>query len=90
MFKGGYILIDCKGFNLLGDPAEVEGIYDQMVKAQKANKPVYAQNCRWGTEEISPIAVLVTYADDHYTATGATLQLVISEDDTVTVNNLVG
>lgn len=90
MLKGGYILIDCKGYNLLGAPTKIDGIYDSCVEALHLNKPVFAYNMYWGsTAEITPIAVMLTTADDHITATTSTLQLVIDEDDTVTVNNLI-
>lgn len=89
MLKGGYILIDCKGYNLLGDPATIDGIYDACIEALHLNKPVFAYNMLWGTAEMTPIAVMLTTADDRITATASTLQLVIDEDDTVTVNNLI-
>ena len=89
MLKGGYLLIDCKGYNLLGDPATIDGIYDECVEALHLNKPVFAFNLLWETARCTPIAVMLTIADDHITATASTLQLVIDEDDTVTVNNLI-
>ena len=89
MLKGGYILIDCKGYNLLGDPATIDGIYDACVEALHLNKPVFAYNMLWDTANMTPIAVMLTTVDDHITATASTLQLVIEEDDTVTVNNFI-
>ena len=89
MIKGGYILIDCKGYDLLGDPAKIDGIYEELENALMYNKPVYATHMYWGTARCTPIAVMLTTIDDKITATASTLQLVIEDDDTVTVNNLI-
>ena len=89
MLKGGYLLIDCKGYNLLGDPATIDGIYDECVEALHLNKPVFAYNMFWGLAKCTPIAVMLTLDGNDITATASTLQLLIDEDDTVTVNNLI-
>ena len=90
MNKGGYFLIDCKGLNLLSETEQtISGITKECEKARVLDKPCYATNCKWGSEPITPIAVLITKAEGHITATASTLQLVIDNTDGVTINNLV-
>lgn len=88
--KGGYALIDCKGLNLLSDSSQtVSGLFARLGKAIKDNKPVYAANCKWGTNPITPIPVLVN--DDgsgSHICTSSTLQIWVASDDSVTIVNM--
>lgn len=88
--KGGYVLIDCEGLNLLSDSSQkVDGLYDECTRAIILNKPVYAYNCKWGTNPMTPISVMVN--DDgsgSHICTASTLQIRVASDDTVTIVNL--
>ena len=89
---GGYKLIDCSGLDLLADSKQtITGIYAKVEEAYKTGKPIIAQNLEWGDVGImSPVAVMVLpYAENTYTATASTLQLVITSDDGVVVNNFI-
>lgn len=87
---GGYILVDCGGLNLLAESSQtIPGIYAQCQQALATKKQILAENCLWGTEYISPIPVLgIQLYEDTITMTGATLQIVVDDDNAVTINNL--
>lgn len=89
---GGYKLIDCTGIDLLADSKQtIAGIYAKVEESYKTGKPIIAENLAWGDVGImSPVAVMVLpYAENTYTATASTLQLVITSDDGVVVNNFI-
>lgn len=89
--NGGYINIDCGGLNLLAESAQtITGLYQTVFDAWKRGKPMYAYNCMWGETLISPIAVFaIPFPDSNeIICTASTLQVVIKNDDTVTINNL--
>lgn len=91
--QGGYCMIDCSGIDLLKSTKQtIAGMYEQCDVAFKSGKAVYAHNLIWGNGKgCSPIQVmLIPLAANKYTATGSTLQLEITTDDGVKVNNLVG
>lgn len=91
MFSG-YKLIDCTGLDLLEDSKQtISGIYAKVEESYKTGKPIIAENLSWGDVGImSPVAVMVLpYAANTYTATASTLQLVITSDDGVVVNNFI-
>ena len=91
--KGGYVLIDCEGLNLLEqDPQTIIGLHNKVKKASELNKPVYAYNCIFGEGlSMTPVPIMVNLlpgSETSYVCTAATLQIIIAEDDTVTINNL--
>ena len=89
---GGYMMIDCTGIDLLKSSKQtISGIYKQCDVAFKSGKAVFAHNLIWGSGKgCSPIQVmLIPLADNKYTATASTLQLEITSDNGVKVNNLV-
>ena len=91
--NGGYILIDCAGLDLIKGQTEqsLPGLYARVKAAMAVNKPLVAVNANWGGLDVTPIAVFAIqlYADVIY-VTASTLQVVIHDDDTVTINNMVG
>lgn len=90
--QGGYLMLDCTGIDLLKSSKQtINGIYKQCDDAFKSGKAVYAHNLIWGSGKgCSPIQVmLIPLEDNLYTATASTLQLVITSDNGVKVNNLV-
>lgn len=89
--KGGTAMINCKGLELTSQSkVTVAGIFDQVTRAYKANKPIIAYNCKWEGDLMTPIAVMVTIrSSGNYIATASTLQLVIDPEDGVTIINML-
>lgn len=87
--ESGYIMIDCKGFDLLSESAvTIDGLFDRLTEAMKTGKFVIAHNLKWGEEKTSPCPVFVTKPNTNYCCTVATLQIWVSNEDSVTVVNL--
>lgn len=89
--KGGTAMINCKGLELLSQSkVTVSGIYDQVTRAYKANKPVIVYNCTWEGYLMTPISVMVNIRPSgNYIATASTLQLEIDPEDGVTIINML-
>ena len=86
--KGGYIAVDCSGLDLTkSTETELEGIWDKAVGAIKAQKPIVASNCIYGTGNlVSPVVCFGWYlAADEIVIVGATLHIHIKDDDTYKV-----
>ena len=88
-------MIDCTGLDLiLGEtPQTITGLYAELQKAERLDKPVYACNCVWGDKgKMTPIQVMLVdfSASDYIIATASTLQIVVTSSDIVTINNMVG
>lgn len=91
--NGGYMMIDCKDLDLTKGSTEqhIAGIYANTQKAMKTGKPIFANNCVWGTDgPVTPIAVMAIQFPGYVIVTASTLQIVITEADTITIVNLVG
>ena len=88
--NGGYIMVDCKGLNLLSETKQtITGIYEETEKARKTGKPVLAHNCVWGAGvAITPIPIFAVPFSGYTVWTSSTLQVIVDEDDGVTVNNM--
>lgn len=88
---GGYVLVDCKGLDLLKSQKQtIDGIHERVAAAMATGKPVYAENCVWGPDNyVSPINVICTTDSGDLTATASTLQIRIGTDDGCTVNNFI-
>lgn len=84
--KGGYSLVDCTGLNL-GSLGKVDGIYNKMLTAYKANKLVLASGIVNGSASFTPIPVfLATETVSSKTVIVMTLMNLpyrISDDDVV-------
>ena len=90
--NGGYINVDCDGMNLLAESAQIiTGLYQRVKTAWTIGKPIYAYNCMWGDLPISPIPVFAIPfpSSNEIICTLSTLQVIIKNDDTVTINNLI-
>ena len=90
--NGGYVMIDCMGLDLTDESTQtINGIYDKVETAYKTGKPVFANNCEWGTGLVmSPIPIMVIPLNSGvYTCTAATLQINIDDENGVTITNLV-
>lgn len=90
---GGYQMIDLKELNLLESEKTQSrpGLYAKLQRAIQHNKPVVAYNCIYGTgKPVTPTQVYVyQIANDSVAATLGTLQIVVSNTDVVTINNLI-
>lgn len=86
----GYIIIDCKGLDLLAESAQtISGLYQAVQDAIASGKPLYATNMVWGdVSPISPVQVFTVQFDGYVIVTASTLQVIITTADSVTINNL--
>lgn len=86
----GYISIDCKGLNLLAEVAQtINGLYNEIQEAIGTGKPMYATNLVWGdVSAISPVQVFSVQWDGYVILTASTLQVIVTTEDSVTINNL--
>ena len=86
----GYIIIDCKGLNLLAQEAQtIDGLYNEIQEAITTGKPMYATNLVWGdVSAISPVQVFSVQWSGYVILTASTLQVIVTTEDSVTINNL--
>lgn len=86
----GYISIDCKGLDLLASESQtITGLYADVQEAIKTGKPIFAVNMVWGdVSPISPVQVFTVQFDGYVICTASTLQVIITTEDGVTINNL--
>lgn len=86
----GYIQIDCKGLDLLAESAQtINGLYNEIQEAIETGKPMFAINLVWGdVSEISPVQVFSVQWDGYVILTASTLQVIVTTEDSVTINNL--
>ena len=86
----GYISIDCKGLDLLAAESQtITGLYADVQEAIKTGKPIFAVNMVWGdVSPISPVQVFTVQFDGYVICTASTLQVIITTEDGVTINNL--
>ena len=87
----GYISIDCKGLDLLAESAQtIDGLYNDIQEAIATGKPMFAINMVWGeVSAISPVQVFSVQWDGYVILTSSTLQVIVTTDDSVTINNLI-
>ena len=88
--NGGYIMIDCKGLDLtIGEtPQTITGLFSDVTTAVGTGKSIVAHNCKWGTLNVTPISCFAIKIGGSWYCTASTLQIVVAEDDTVTINNM--
>ena len=90
--KGGYINIDCSGLDLIKGSEEqtISGLYERVKSAYKANKPIFAYNAIWDDKGlVTPIQVFVIDFGTYFICTSSTLQIIVTNQDKVTINNMV-
>ena len=91
--NGGYTLIDCGGLDLIkgSTPQTITGLYEKCKRAMALGKPVIADNMVWDTQgAVTPLNCMLVDFTTYIIATAATLQIVVTNEDVVTINNLVG
>ena len=86
----GYIQVDCKGLDLLAESAQtINGLYNDVQEAIETGKPMFATNLVWGdVSSISPVQVFSVQWDGYVILTASTLQVIVTTEDSVTINNL--
>ena len=91
-YKGGYVMVDCGGINLLSQSSQtVTGLYAKAKEAYDSNKPVIAMNCFYGEGvKLTPINVFAILEGDVYIFTASILQIRVASNDAVTITSLVG
>lgn len=87
--NGGYTLIDFQGKDILSENLEIDGIYKAVENAFNVGKSIQCVNAKYDSMETSPITVFARKGDKKYYCISSNLQLVVNEDDTITINNLV-
>ena len=86
-------MINCMELDLTkgSTPQNIPGIYVNTQKCMETGKPIFANNCVWGTNGVvTPIAVMAIQFPGYIIVTASTLQIVIDDDDSITIVNLVG
>ena len=90
--KGGYVLVDCKGLDLLSESTQtITGLYAKVKAAMATGKLIIAENMIWGDDgSISPVHVFAIDMGPTYGiyCTASTLQIRISPADVVTIVNM--
>lgn len=88
--NGGYIMVDCKGMNLLAESSQtISGLYAKCEEAMESGKPILMCNCVYGTGvKLSPVSAFMIKESDTYTATVSIFQIAVSANDSVTITNL--
>lgn len=88
--NGGYIMIDCKGMNLLAQSSQtITGLHARITEAVKTGKPIIACNCNYGANTpLSPFAVMVSKDSTTYVCTASIYRFSVTSADAVTVTNL--
>lgn len=86
----GYISIDCKGLDLLAESAQtINGLYNEIQEAIETGKPMFATKLFWGdVSEVSPVQVFSVQWDGYVILTASTLQVIVTNEDSVTVVNM--
>lgn len=91
--KGGYTLIDCTGLDLTKGSTQqtISGIYAKVKAAYKGGKMIIAENCNWGTDGfVTPINVFAIDFGTYFICTASTLQITVTNQDKITITNMVG
>ena len=90
--KGGYVLVNCGGLDLLSESSQtISGLYNRVKSALATGKMMIAENVIWGTgKPISPIPVFAIDMGSTYGIyiTASTLQIRVSTADAVTIVNM--
>ena len=76
--------------NLLASESQtITGLYANIQAAIETGKPIYATNMVWGeVSDISPVQIFTVQFDDYVICTASTLQVIVTTEDGVTINNL--
>lgn len=93
--NGGYVMIDCKGLNLLSEASQtIDGLYEKSAEALATGKPIIVNNCEYGDGvPMTPTPVMGIEEEEDGTSTivftASTLQIRVSSDDSVEIVDLL-
>ena len=89
--KLGFTMIDCQGLDLTSESTQtIPGLYARMSKAIDIQKPCFAYNIIWGeSNPMTPIPVMLNKDSGNIVGTAATLQIVVTASNVVTIVNMV-
>ena len=89
--NGGYVMVDCKGLNLLAQSSQtVNGLYEVCKDAYNSGKPIIAYNCVYGTGvPLTPIQVFAIEEAGKFIFTSSILQIIVDDDDSVVIASLL-
>ena len=87
----GYIMVDCKGLNLLSQTTQnIPGLYKDMKAAYESDKLVLGVNLNYGENDpLTPVPVFIKEEAGKYIATASILQVWVESDDDVTIESLL-
>ena len=83
MLKGGYIMVDCTGFDF-ANVTKVDGLYNKLMNAYKTKKFVLCENMVNGTAKFSPIPTFLAISNNKIVLTVMNLAYNVASDDTIT------
>ena len=91
--KAGYVLVDCKGLDLLSESTQtIAGLYDRVKSAMATGKMIIAENLIWNdgvNRPVSPVSCFgIDMGDYGIYITASTLQIRVSKLDVVTIVNM--
>lgn len=87
----GYVMVDCKGANLLAQSTETKvGLYDVCKAAYDSGKPIIAINLQYGSGvPMTPVPVFAILEAGVYIFTASILQFRVNSSDEITIVNLI-
>ena len=89
--KGGYVMVDCEGLDLTSEsPVTKTGFWKKAVAVLAAGKPIVAYNCVYGSgKPVSPVTCFGWYlSSSSIVIVGATLHIIVGDDDSVVVQDV--
>lgn len=87
----GYIMVDCKGANLLAQSTETKnGLYKDCEAAYNTGKPIIATNLQYGDGvPMTPVPVFCIEEAGVFIFTASILQIRVNSSDEITIVNLI-
>ena len=88
--NSGYIMVDCGGLDLNDSTTQsITGLHSRAKEAMATGKPCIVYNCVMSGAPCTPTSIIAWEENDSIIATGHVLRITITDDDDVTVTNLV-
>ena len=88
---GGYVMVDCEGLDLTSDTSVTKtGFWNKAKRVLAQECPIVAYNCVYGSgKPVTPVTCFGWYiAEDTIVIVGATLHIIIKDDDSVVVQDV--
>lgn len=89
--NGGYVLIDCKGLNLLAQSTQtINGLFERLTEARNTGKPIVLYNLVYGEGvPLTPFPIMMIEQGGEYCGSASILQVWVSSADVVRVVPLI-